>query len=125
MRDKSAAGPWQSAVALLTIFVEGSVNERGELAGTYVRPQGDADVLEHPLVKFYGCAPDAMEIRRAHGAVEGGHRNDAWRMILSNVTEGTETARVVVETCETALAMWHRYRDGVATRMGLVRRRAA
>jgi pyrroloquinoline-quinone synthase len=125
LRDKSAAQPWQAAVALLTIFVEGSVNERGELAGTYVRPQGDADVLEHPLVKFYGCATDAMEIRRAHGAVEGGHRMDAWRMMLANVPEGTEVARTVVETCETALAMWHRYRDGVATRMGLVRQRAA
>jgi len=125
LRDVSAAKPWQAAVALLTIFVEGSVNERGELAGTFVRPQGDADVLEHPLVKHYGCPPDAMEIRRAHGKVEGGHRKDAWRMVLSNVPEEGPLANAVAETCENALAMWHRYRDGVAARMGLVRDRAA
>lgn len=131
LRAKSAAGPWQAAVALLTIFVEGSVNERAELAGAYVRPQGDADVLEHPLVLHYGCPPEAMEIRRAHGQVEGGHRKDAWRMVLANVAQpkGSEppadVARAVVETCETALAMWHRYRDAVAERMGLARKEIA
>ena len=125
LRDTSAAAPWQAAVALLTIFVEGSVNERAELAGTYVRPQGDADVMEHPLVLHYGCPPEAMEIRRAHGQVEGGHRKDAWRMVLANVQAGEHTAeiaRAVVDTCETALAMWHRYRDAVAERMGLARK---
>jgi pyrroloquinoline-quinone synthase len=125
LRDVSAAKPWQAAVALLTIFVEGSVNERAELAGAFVRPQGDADVLEHPLVLHYGCPPDAMEIRRAHGKVEGGHRKDAWRMVLANVPERGELANVVAETCENALSMWHRYRDGVAQRMGLVHHRAA
>ena len=38
LRERSCAPPWQAAVALLTIFVEGSVNERAELAGTFVRP---------------------------------------------------------------------------------------
>ncbi len=125
LREVSAAAPWQAAVALLTIFVEGSVNERAELAGTFLRPQGDADVLEHPLVKHYGCAPDAMEIRRAHGQVEGGHRKDAWRMVLANVPEHGELAELVAERCESALDMWHAYRDAVARRMGLARERAA
>lgn len=125
LRTTSAAAPWQSAVALLTIFVEGSVNERAELAGTFIRPQGDADVMEHPLVMHYGCPPEAMEIRRAHGKVEGGHRKDAWRMVLANVPETGPLAEKVASTCETALTMWQRYRDGVATRMGLVRDRAA
>ena len=72
-----------------------------------------------------------MEIRRAHGQVEGGHRKDAWRMVLANVAQpkGSEppadVARAVVETCETALAMWHRYRDAVAERMGLARKEIA
>jgi pyrroloquinoline-quinone synthase len=125
LRDKSASSPWQAAVALLTIFVEGSVNERRELAGAYVRPQGDEDVLSHPLVVHYGCAPDAMEIRRAHGVVEGGHRKDAWRMILDNVPETGPLADAVASTCEEACTMWHRYRDAVAGRMGLRRERAA
>ena len=38
LRERSAAKqPWQAAVALLTIFVEGSRNERAELEGTFVR----------------------------------------------------------------------------------------
>jgi hypothetical protein len=43
---------------------------------------------------------------------------------LSQV-EDEAVAKLVVETCVTALAMWHRYRDGVAERMGLERERAA
>jgi pyrroloquinoline quinone (PQQ) biosynthesis protein C len=116
----SAKGPWQAAAALLTIFVEGSVNERGELAGTYQRPRGDAAVARHALVVHYGCPPSAMQLVRAHGDVEGGHRADAWKMLLDNVTE-PEIEKVVVDTCMDALVRWHRYRDGVAERMGLER----
>lgn len=124
LRERSSAEPWQAAVALLTIFVEGSVNERAELEGTFVRRRGEAAVAEHPLVKFYGCPPQAMELARAHAAVEGGHREDAWRMVLAHVGEGSYTARVIADTCEQALSLWHAYRDGVAKRMGL-RRQAA
>ncbi|HEY3819784.1 MAG TPA: iron-containing redox enzyme family protein [Polyangiaceae bacterium] len=119
LRERSCASPWQAAVALLTVFVEGSVNERAELAGTYVRRVGDEAVREHPLVKLYGCPPGAMRLTTAHAAVEGGHREDAWTMVLAHAPEGTDAARAVVATCEEALAMWHAYRDGVADRMGL------
>lgn len=119
LRERSAATPWQAAVALLTIFVEGSVNERAELEGTFARRRGEAAVADHPLVKFYGCPPQAMELARAHAQVEGGHREDAWRMVLGHVGDGTEPAGVVAQTCEQALSMWHAYRDGVAERMGL------
>jgi pyrroloquinoline-quinone synthase len=116
----SAKGPWQAAAALLTIFVEGSVNERGELTGTYERPRGDAAVTRHPLVVHYGCPPAAMQLVRAHGAVEGGHRADAWKILIENVIE-PEIEKAVVDTCMDALVRWHRYRDGVAERMGLER----
>jgi pyrroloquinoline-quinone synthase len=119
LRERSAAQPWQAAVGLLTIFVEGSVNERAELAGTYVRRRGEQAVREHPLVKFYGCKPEAMELTRAHAEVEGGHREDAWRMVLTHAPDGSAEARAVIETCEQALSLWHAYRDGVAERMGL------
>jgi pyrroloquinoline-quinone synthase len=125
LRARATEAPWQAAVALLTIFVEGSVNERAELAGTFVRRRGEAAVHEHPLVKHYGCPPEAMALTRAHAEVEGGHRADAWRMVLDHVSAGTEVERAVVATCEEALAMWQRYRDGVAERMGLARGRAA
>jgi pyrroloquinoline-quinone synthase len=124
LRDRSGGASWQAAVALLTIFVEGSVHERAELAGTYVRRAGDEAVFEHALVKFYGCPPEAMELTRAHAQVEGGHRADAWAMVLSHAREGTEAARAVLDTCEEALGAWLAYRDGVAERMGL-RRQAA
>jgi pyrroloquinoline-quinone synthase len=119
LRERSCAAPWQAAVALLTIFVEGSVNERAELAGTFVRKRGEDAVREHALVKFYGCPPEAMVLTRAHAQIEGSHRGDAWRMVLGHVSSDGDAARAAVDTCEQALALWLAYRDGVAERMGL------
>jgi pyrroloquinoline quinone (PQQ) biosynthesis protein C len=121
LRDVSARGPWQAAVALLTIFVEGSVNERAELAGTFVRSHGEEAIERHPLVLHYGCPKSAMQLTRAHAAVESGHRADAWRMVLSHVPDDGPLAREVLDVCQRALAAWHRYRDGVAERMSLSR----
>ena len=117
---RSAEAPWQAAVALLTIFVEGSVREREELAGTYVRPRGDALVDRHPLVVHYGCPKEAMQLSRAHGDVEGGHREDAWRILVGHVDD-VATQKAVVDTCMDALVRWHRYRDGVAEVIGVER----
>ncbi len=118
LRERSSASPWQAGLALLTIFVEGSVHERAELAGDYVRPRGEDVVRAHPLVKHYGCPPEAMELSRAHAQVEGEHREDAWRMVLASA-HTTDDERAVIDTCQQALPMWHAYRDGVAARMGL------
>jgi pyrroloquinoline-quinone synthase len=125
LREASAREPWQAAVALLTIFVEGSVNERAELGGTFRRSTGKEAVSRHPLVVHYGCPEAAMELARAHAAVEGGHRADAWSILTRHVTKDDGVSDRVVETCERALAMWLAYRDGVAERMGLTRERAA
>jgi pyrroloquinoline-quinone synthase len=119
LRDRASSPPWQAATALLTIFVEGSVNERAELEGTFVRRRGEDAVREHPLVKHYGCPPDAMVLTCAHAQVEGTHRRDAWRIVLEHTPEGTDEARAVVGTCEQALTLWHAYRDAVAELMGL------
>jgi pyrroloquinoline quinone (PQQ) biosynthesis protein C len=124
LQERSCAAPWQAAVALLTIFVEGSVHERDELAGRYVRRVGEEAVREHALVRHYGCPPEAMDLTRAHAAVEGGHREDAWTMVLEHTPEGSDVEGTVLDTCEQALSLWHGYRDGVAERMGL-RRHAA
>ena len=123
LRQRSAGEPWQAAVALLTIFVEGSVNERAELAGTFARSSGEEAVRRHPLVLHYGCPPAAMELTRAHAAVEGAHRSDAWRF-LDEVPASGPVADVVVATCEEALERWLTYRDAVAQQMGLVRKAA-
>ncbi|AKV00888.1 hypothetical protein AKJ09_07551 [Labilithrix luteola] len=120
LRARSVESPWQAAVALLTIFVEGSVNERAELEGSYVRRRGEDAVKHHALVVHYGCPPSAMQLVRAHGDVEGGHRGDAWRIVLDHTKDET-IAKIVVETCMDALARWQRYRDGVAARLGIER----
>jgi pyrroloquinoline quinone (PQQ) biosynthesis protein C len=123
LHGKSGDVPWQAGAGLMTIFVEGSVNERSELMGTYTRLKGEAAVLRHPLVVHYGCPPEAMHLVRAHGDVEGGHRGDAWRMIIDH-TKDDAIAKTVIDTCMDALVRWHRYRDGVAEMMGLVRDQA-
>ena len=111
-------------MALLTIFVEGSVNERAELSGTFRRKHPSEAARQHPLVVHYGCPEAAMELTRAHAAVEGGHRKDAWRILVDHL-ETSAVERAVVDTCQKALVLWHAYRDGVADRMGLRRERAA
>lgn len=121
LRTISVEPPWQAAVALLTIFVEGSVHERAELAGTYVRPKGDDAIDHHPLVVHYGCPKSAMRLVRAHGDVEGGHRKEAWRMVLSGTNGNAALEETISSTCEDGLAAWLAYRDSVAEEMGLVR----
>jgi pyrroloquinoline quinone (PQQ) biosynthesis protein C len=125
LRQESAREPWQAAVALLTIFVEGSVNERAELAGTFRRPDPVEAARRHPLVVHYGCPVESMELTRAHAAVEGGHRSNAWRMLVEHLPEKSMLEAEIVATCRRALDLWHAYRDGVAERMGLRRERAA
>ena len=117
LREGSRAAPWQAGAALLTIFVEGSVNERAELEGRFIRAKGDDAIAKHALVVHYGCPPSAMQLVRAHGDVEGGHRGDAWSVVLGHTPQ--ELERDVVLVCERAQAAWQRYRDGVAERMGL------
>lgn len=117
LRSTSHAPPWQAAVALLTIFVEGSVNERKELSGEYVRRVEDPH--EHPLVRHYGCPPEALTLRKVHATVEGGHRRDAWTVVLGNVEPDGSVAKVVIDTITQAGSMWRAYRDGVAQRMAL------
>ena len=120
LRDGASSGPWQAACALLTIFVEGSRNDRAELGGSFVRSAGEEAVMRHPLVLHYGCPPERMTLIRAHAAVEGSHRHDAWRILLAHVRDDDETlVSTVLQTCERALSAWYRYRDGVAERMGL------
>jgi pyrroloquinoline quinone (PQQ) biosynthesis protein C len=114
----SASAPWVVGAAVLTIFVEGSVHERAEVEGRRVVPPIEEVVAKHPMVALYGCPPEKMRLARAHRAVEGGHREDAWKMVLGHA-EGHE--EVIATAVEEALSAWLAYRDGVARRMGLSR----
>jgi pyrroloquinoline-quinone synthase len=115
----SLAAPWIVGAAVLTIFVEGSVHERAEMAGTRVLPPIDEAILAHPMVACYGCPPDKLRLPRAHRAVEAGHRRDAWDMVLGHAD--ASTAPAIAGAVEEALAGWLAYRDGVARRIGLRR----
>jgi pyrroloquinoline-quinone synthase len=115
--------PWVVGAAALTIFVEGSVNERRELAALDAAPETEAQieaaVLRHPLVRIHGVDPRFLELQRVHKKVEGGHRRDAWRAVLENVQPGQEDA--VTSALERALQLWLAYRDGVAGACGIAR----
>lgn len=116
----SAEPPWIVGAAVLTIFVEGSVHERAEREGRREMLPLEEAIREHPLVKFYGCPEEAMQLTRAHRAVEGGHRDDAWEMVLSHAPREPAGQETIVAAMEEALASWLAYRDGVARSMGLV-----
>lgn len=108
--------PWVVGCAVLTIFVEGSVHERAELAGTRTHLPVEEAIDKHPMVAFYGCPRDAMGLVRAHRAVEGGHRKDAWQMVLSHA-DGHQND--IVAAVERASDLWHAYRDDVCSAAGI------
>jgi pyrroloquinoline quinone (PQQ) biosynthesis protein C len=119
----SASPPWVVGAAVLTIFVEGSVHERAELAGEREVLPLDEAIAQHPLVAAYGCPPEKMRLVRAHRAVEGGHRADAWRMVLEHARDAA-TQDLVVRAMEDTLAGWLAYRGAVARAMAIIPRPA-
>ncbi|AUX22897.1 hypothetical protein SOCEGT47_034130 [Sorangium cellulosum] len=117
----SAAPPWVVGAAVLTIFVEGSVHERAELLGRREMLPIEEALRAHPMVRHYGCPPERMRLARAHRAVEGGHRRDAWEMVLGHVPDEGPRADAVASAVAEAHAAWMQYRDAVARAMGLPR----
>src|SRR5262245_3614230 len=65
---RSLSAPWIVGAAVLTIFVEGSVQERADMDGTRTLPPIDEAILAHPMVKHYGCPPEKLRLPRAHRA---------------------------------------------------------
>ncbi len=118
--------PWIVGAAALTLFVEGSANERRELAAQH-KPAAAGEItkaiLRHPLARFHGVAPTALELVRVHKLVEGGHRTDAWEMVLGYVT--TETEPMVEKALSEALSRWLAFRDDVARACGIDEKLAA
>ncbi len=109
---------WAVACAVVTIFLEGTDHERGELDPE--APKRPVPPLErHPLVVFYGLPLESLALTKAHRKVEGNHRAAAWRSVLDHVTPAERPA--VVAAMEAILAAWLAYRDEVAAACGLVR----
>lgn len=112
---------WVIGAAALTIFVEGSVNDRHEISNPS-KPKTKAEIEEivkkHPLVQHHGVSPDHMDLIRAHQMVEAGHRQDAHTMVLHYAVTATQQ-RNVLACLNTSLQMWLRYRNAVARACGL------
>ncbi len=113
--------PWIEGAAVVTIFIEGSVEDRGRIASAKTEEPIDAEraIRSTALVRHYGVDPRYLDLKRAHHMVETGHRKMAWRMVLDHVeSEGTadRLRRVLARTLE----MWLSYRDGVAHACGIV-----
>jgi pyrroloquinoline-quinone synthase len=117
----SGSPPWFVGGAVVTIFVEGSVHERAERRGERHHLPVEQAIDAHPVVRIYGCPREAMRLVRAHRAVEGDHRKDAWDSLLGHVAAaGGASKQVEAAMVETHQA-WLRYRDGVARAMDLAR----
>jgi pyrroloquinoline quinone (PQQ) biosynthesis protein C len=112
---------WVVGAAVLTIFVEGSVNDRKELASpaqSKTPQQIQRKLKTHPLVQYYGVSARAMDLIRAHQMVEAGHRHDAYAMVVQYAPTRSHQAKILAAVQKT-LDLWLLYRDGVANACGL------
>lgn len=108
--------PWIVGLAVATIFVEGSRNDRAEIMSASQNSGIDRPVEpidKDPLVVHHGLDPKFLELKRVHRKVEGGHRLSAWSAVLANAKSASDRDRVV-SALDMALALWRAYRDGVA-----------
>ena len=114
---------WVLGASVLTIFVEGSVNDREELtrsAQSKSTKQIQRKLQTHPLVQYHGVSLQAMDLIRAHQMVEAGHRHDAYEMVVQYTMTRSHQERILTAMRKT-LGLWLRYRDGVARACGLRR----
>ncbi len=107
--------PWVEAAALVTIFIEGSVEDRRRV--TALEPEDPVDIEDelrkNALVRHYGVDARFLDLKRAHHMVETGHRKMAWKMVLDHATAPRVAARVR-QLLARSLELWLLYRDGVA-----------
>ncbi len=109
---------WEAAVAVVTLFIEGTPYERGEVDDNAER-RPEPPLENHPLVKHYGLPLEHLALTKAHRVIEGEHRGAAWRMVTGAIAPNRR--RHVVERMEIALEAWLHYRDAVAAACGIVR----
>ena len=114
---------WVLGAAVMTIFVEGSNNDRQELfhtAKAKTRRQIHQKIIHHPLVQYYDVPTEAMDLIRAHQMVETGHRHDAYAMVVNYVKKPSQQ-KAILKAMDKSLKLWLRYRDGVARACELTR----
>jgi pyrroloquinoline-quinone synthase len=107
---------WIVGAAALTVFVEGSIKDRKELAEPSkpkTAEEIESIVQQHPLVRHYGLPLDSMDLIRSHQMVEAGHRHDAYEMVV-NYAKTPPQQQAVLRCLNTCLSLWSAYRDAVA-----------
>ncbi|MBM4125549.1 MAG: iron-containing redox enzyme family protein [Nitrospira sp.] len=112
---------WLVGAAVLTIFVEGSLNDRREIlhpSAPKTPAEIEAHILKHPLVRHQGLPPTCMDLVRAHQLVEAGHRHDAYNLVCAHAVTAAQQMAVLGGLTQ-ALKLWRAYRDNVATACGL------
>lgn len=109
---------WEVAASVVTIFIEGTKNERSEIDPAAPRTPLPS-LEEHPLVKHYGEAVKHLALTKAHRQVEGDHRIAAWKAVLDFVPPAKRIA--VVAAMEESLQRWLSFRDQVAAACGIER----
>ncbi|MEZ4240121.1 MAG: iron-containing redox enzyme family protein [Myxococcota bacterium] len=112
----SGARGWAVAVAVTTLFLEGTPYERA-LFDPAAPARPEPPLADHPLVRHYGLSEARLALVKAHRQVEGDHRQAAWRMVLEHVPAADRAP--VVAAMEEVLAGWLRYRDAVAAACGV------
>jgi pyrroloquinoline quinone (PQQ) biosynthesis protein C len=115
---------WVVGAAVMTVFVEGSIKDRKELAEPS-KPRTpeeiESSVQQHPLVRHYGLPPDAMDLIRSHQMVEAGHRHDAYCMVVNHAKTRSQQ-ETILRYLNRSLTLWTAYRDGVARACGIHKR---
>lgn len=117
----SSARDWIVSAAVLTIFVEGSLNDRREIlepSKPKTRAEIEDFVRQHPLVRNHGLSPEYLDLVRAHQMVEAGHRQDAYTVVLACASTRKQQEAVLAGLSKTR-DLWLRFRDGVARACGL------
>ena len=115
---------WVVGAAVMTVFVEGSVKDRKELAEPSkpkTAEEIESIVQQHPLVRHYGLPPDAMDLIRSHQMVEAGHRHDAFYMVVNHAKTRSQQ-ETILRYLNKSLSLWTAYRDSVAHACGIPKR---
>ena len=107
--------PWIEGAALVTIFIEGSVEDRRRVEASEPEEPVDleAELARNALVRHYGVDPRFLDLKRAHHMVESGHRKMAWKMVLDHARSPRAADRIR-RVLSRGLDLWLLYRDGVA-----------
>ena len=112
---------WIVGAAVLTIFVQGSANDRKEVMAQK-EPKAQADVEDivkkHPLVVYHGLSPEHLDLVRAREMIEPCNRSLVYDLIAKEAVEAG-TKALILEKLETGLNVWIQYRDGIARACGL------